>query len=286
MSAVFVRLQHRPHEGYGPVRAGEAAAGCDRKALQPLCRHQQTEDKFQCSSRGGNSRAVVLQRDQTQSNFDFSAHCTSCSGAGASVLLRPEQEPGWRARQEETIRGWRAGPTAASRWRRASPGAAQTAPQAPWVTWHVWPVCLDSVANLTFDLNVDLFHVLLCAQLNRLVPAGSVWPALRWRNTSSSASGHTWVSKCASRHSHALPGRLKALAAVCSVTWRWRRAAWLLATCWSCPSATTSLWWIWAQRWCRRWRSTSRPWRASTRAEESAASCLRGITEASTCSSR
>lgn len=51
--------------------------------------------------------------------------------------------------------------------------------------------CVWTIANLTFGINADFFPVLLWVQLSLLAPAGSVWPALRWRNTWSSASGHT-----------------------------------------------------------------------------------------------
>ncbi|TNM91521.1 hypothetical protein fugu_019901 [Takifugu bimaculatus] len=74
--------------------------------FRPLCqrRHQQAEDEFQPGSRGG---------------------------AATAVLLRPEQEAGWRTGQEEAIRGRGTGAWPVSRRGRGSPGAAQTAPQAP-----------------------------------------------------------------------------------------------------------------------------------------------------------
>lgn len=48
---------------------------------------------------------------------------------------------------------------------------------------------VTSVFGSSSESTILLFDILLCAQLNPLVPAGSVWPARRWRNTSSSASG-------------------------------------------------------------------------------------------------
>lgn len=131
---------------------------------------------------------MVIVNPERKNPFGFWS--PFCSGAATSVLLRPEQEAGWRTGQEEAVRGRGTGATAVSRRGRGSPGAAQTAPQAPWVTWRLWPLCLDPT--------ILIFHILLSEQLNLLVPAGSVWPALRWRNTSSSASGHTWVSNWAS----------------------------------------------------------------------------------------
>lgn len=61
LPAVSVRLQHHPNEDHGPVRAGEAATGRDRKPLQTCHKRQDRHTKVQLQhSRGGGTLCVCI----------------------------------------------------------------------------------------------------------------------------------------------------------------------------------------------------------------------------------
>lgn len=57
-AAVSVRLQHNPHEDHGRLRAGEAAAGRDRKPVQKLRERQDGQTKDGLRNRGGKNGAI------------------------------------------------------------------------------------------------------------------------------------------------------------------------------------------------------------------------------------
>lgn len=71
-----------------------------------------------------------------------------------------------------------------------------------------------------------------------------------------------------------------------SATWLSLRVVSLQTMFSCCPLDITSQWWIWHQRWWKRWRNTKAPSRSSVKAKASDVSCLRGTTGANTFSYR
>lgn len=250
---VLVRLQHRPHEGHGPVRAGEAAAGRDREPFHPLCqrRHQQAEDEFQPGSRGGNGRTVFLKRDSSEKMSlgilsEWILSDLDLRLSGRSVQEPPRQfffdlnrkQGGGRGRKRPSEGEGRGRPQY-----HDGGGDHRGQPKQPRRPRESCDTCDQCVWSLRFLYFIFCF-VNSSTSWSLLVlsgqPSGGETPRHQHRDT----------RECQTEHqAKQSPSRTTENSSdVRSVTWQWRRAAWLLGTYWSCPSVITSLWWIWAQR--------------------------------------